>query len=158
MDQKQAGKQFLLFRRLYSELEREKVRRVRQQSMQRKKMERIKKKRELERRLAEEEIEGKEVDSGRGSPLTPDNSEDCQMAEEWQERVLSESRRMELEKARETQRYMAALRAQLQEKMERKKVTVSPLCLCADTVWDTDPDKCANNCTFHKNSQGRQGN
>jgi len=156
MDQKHAGKQYLLFRRLYSELEREKVRRVRQQSVQRKKMERIKNRKELERRLAEEEIALEEIDSGRDSPLTPDNSKDLQMAEDWQELLLSEGRRLELEKAKETRRYMSALKAQLQEKVERKKVTVSPLCVCADTIWETDPDSCANNCIFHKNSQGKQ--
>ena len=152
MDQRRAGQQFLLFRRLYSELEREKVRRVRQQRNQSKKMECIKKKKETERRLVEEEMGA--PNAVQDSLLSTDTTEDRQQVEKWQELLADEARKQELQRVKEVERYILALKAQLRDKMERKKVTVSPLCFCGETIWDTDPQKCANNCTFHKNSQG----
>ena len=32
--------------------------------------------------------------------------------------------------------------------------TMLPLCSCGATIWDTNPNTCANNCIFYKNPKG----
>lgn len=49
------------------------------------------------------------------------------------------------------ERYIEALRQQLKEKTRRKKIDLPPLCCCGETIWDTNPETCANNCVFYKN-------
>ena len=50
--------------------------------------------------------------------------------------------------------YLDALRRTLRDKMEREGKELPQLCVCGPTVWDTNPDTCANNCIFYKNPQG----
>lgn len=52
-------------------------------------------------------------------------------------------------------RYVEALRAQVQEKMQLYKITLPPLCSCGPDFWDAHPDTCANSCVFYKNHRGR---
>lgn len=52
-------------------------------------------------------------------------------------------------------RFVEALRAQLREKIEIKGIQLPPLCCCGDSVWDTNPETCANNCVFYKNPRGK---
>ncbi|XP_074160009.1 coiled-coil domain-containing protein 15 isoform X4 [Sminthopsis crassicaudata] len=63
----------------------------------------------------------------------------------------------ELEKQRELrkkiERYIEALRAQIQEKMRLHNIDLPPLCCCGSDFWDAHPDTCANNCIFYKNNQ-----
>lgn len=51
-------------------------------------------------------------------------------------------------------RYIEALRQQLKDKVRRKKIELPPLCCCGDSIWDTNPETCANNCFFYKNPKG----
>jgi len=46
--------------------------------------------------------------------------------------------------------FLEALKRNLREKIEKQNLDVPPMCFCGPTVWDTDPDTCANNCIFYK--------
>ena len=56
-----------------------------------------------------------------------------------------------LQKERETERYIEALQAILKEKIQSRNIVLPPLCSCGPTIWDANPDTCANNCVFYKN-------
>lgn len=114
-------------------------------------MESIKKKKEVERRMVEEELVG---GTDLASTISTDTAEDRQHAAEWEELMLLETRTRELQKAKETQRYILALKARLRDQSKRGKVRVPPLCSCGSSVWDTDPETCANNCIFYRNTKG----
>lgn len=51
-------------------------------------------------------------------------------------------------------RFVEALKQQLKEKMDKRGVELPPLCCCGMTLWDTNPDTCANNCVFYRNPKG----
>lgn len=40
--------------------------------------------------------------------------------------------------------------------MDKRGVELPPLCCCGMTLWDTNPDTCANNCVFYRNPKGVQ--
>ena len=151
MEKVQAGKQYLLFRRLYSELEREQVRKKKLQSSHSRQVEVLKKRKEMERRKVEEEMGSDHASSVVSTSL----SEDKRMAEDWAELMLEEERKQQLQKAKETERYLAALKMRLREQVEMRKLVVPPLCSCAKTIWDANPNTCANNCIFYRNPNGR---
>ena len=52
-------------------------------------------------------------------------------------------------------RYLDALRHNLKEKASRRGVALPALCSCGDSLWETNPDTCANNCFFYRNHRGR---
>ena len=54
-------------------------------------------------------------------------------------------------KQQKTDRFVAALYAQLQERIAKHKIQLPPLCMCGTTFWDTNPKFCATNCIFHRN-------
>lgn len=150
MEQIQAGKQYQVFRKLYSDLEREQVRKKKLQSSHSHQVDAIRRKKEEERRRIEEEVNS--VHSS--SFISTSTSEDKQMAAEWAELMLLEERKHQLQRAKEMERYMAALKVRLKEQMEMKKIDIPPLCLCGKTLWDTNPKTCANNCVFYRNTKG----
>lgn len=150
MERIQAGKQYLVFRRLYSELEREQVRKKKTQETHSRHVKALKKRKEANRRKVEEATNSMES----GSIISTSVSEEKQMAVEWAELMLLEERKQELQKAKETERYMAALRMRLKELVALKKLEIPPLCSCGETVWDTNPKTCANNCIFYRNPKG----
>ena len=47
--------------------------------------------------------------------------------------------------------FLEALKRNLCEKIEKQNLDVPAMCFCGATVWDTNPDTCANNCIFYKN-------
>ena len=51
-------------------------------------------------------------------------------------------------------RYLDALRSNLREKMSKQGLELPSLCCCGETLWDTHPDTCANNCFYYKNHRG----
>jgi hypothetical protein len=150
MERIQAGKQYLVFRRLYSELEREKVRKKNSQNSHSRRVKALKKKKEARRRRIEEEA--RSMDSS--SIISTSISEEKRMAADWAELMAQEGQKQEQQKARETERFVTALRVQLRELMAKKKLEVPPLCSCGETVWDTNPKTCANNCIFYRNPKG----
>lgn len=151
MERIQAGKQYLVFRRLYSDLEREQVRKNKQQKNHSRRVKATKRKKEARRRKIEEEVSTEPY-----SVISTSTSEEKQMATEWTELMLLEERKQGLRKAKEMERYMAALKERLKELVATKKLEIPPLCSCGQTVWDTNPETCANNCIFYRNPEGER--
>uniref|UniRef100_A0A8D2GE57 Coiled-coil domain containing 15 n=1 Tax=Theropithecus gelada TaxID=9565 RepID=A0A8D2GE57_THEGE len=156
-DKKERQKQYLRHRRLFMDIEREQVKEQQRQKEQKKKIEKIKKKREQERYAEEQRI------------LRVNFHEDPYSGEKMSE-ILAQLELEEIKGAREKQqqrekeylsslcliilyfyRYVEALRAQIQEKMQLYNITLPPLCCCGPDFWDAHPDTCANNCIFYKN-------
>nr|XP_045226739.1 coiled-coil domain-containing protein 15 isoform X3 [Macaca fascicularis] len=145
-DKKERQKQYLRHRRLFMDIEREQVKEQQRQKERKKKIEKIKKKREQERYAEEQRI------------LRMNFHEDPYSGEKMSE-ILAQLQLEEIKGAREKQqqrekeylRYVEALRAQIQEKMQLYNITLPPLCCCGPDFWDAHPDTCANNCIFYKN-------
>nr|XP_035120873.2 coiled-coil domain-containing protein 15 isoform X8 [Callithrix jacchus] len=145
-DKKERQKQYLRHRRLFMDIEREQVKEQQRQKVQKMKIEKIKKKREQERYAEEQRI------------LRMNFNEELYSGEKMSE-ILAQLQLEENKGAREKQqqrekeylRYVEALRAQIQEKMQLYNITLPPLCCCGPDFWDAHPDTCANNCIFYKN-------
>ncbi|XP_037361438.2 coiled-coil domain-containing protein 15 isoform X2 [Talpa occidentalis] len=144
-DRKERQKQYLWYRRLFMDIEREQVKERQRQKELKKKIEKIKKKKEQQRYAEEQRI------------LQMNSQEEPQSGEKMSE-ILAQLQLEEMKEAREKQqkekeylRYVEALRAQVQEKMQLYNITLPPLCCCGPEFWDAHPDTCANNCMFYKN-------
>ncbi|XP_073664126.1 coiled-coil domain-containing protein 15 isoform X7 [Tursiops truncatus] len=140
---RQRQKQYLRYRRLFMDIEREQVKEQQRQKEQRKKIEKIKKKKEQQRYAEEQRI------------LRMNFHEEPYSGEKMSEMLaqlqLEEGAREKQQKEKEHQRYVEALRAQIQEKMQLYNITLPALCCCGPDFWDAHPDTCANNCIFYKN-------
>ncbi|XP_031299298.2 coiled-coil domain-containing protein 15 isoform X4 [Camelus dromedarius] len=144
-DKKERQKQYLRYRRLFMDIEREQVKEQHRQKEQRKKIEKIKKKKEQQRYAEEQRI------LRMNFPEEPCSGE--KMSEILAQLQLEEVKgaRVKQQREKEHQRYVEALRAQIQEKMQLYNITLPPLCCCGPDFWDAHPDTCANNCIFYKN-------
>uniref|UniRef100_H2Y652 Coiled-coil domain-containing protein 15 n=1 Tax=Ciona savignyi TaxID=51511 RepID=H2Y652_CIOSA len=49
------------------------------------------------------------------------------------------------------QRFVAAVRSHLKQRVEQSRIELPALCMCGETFWDTNPNTCANNCMFYNN-------
>ncbi|XP_048652169.1 coiled-coil domain-containing protein 15 isoform X7 [Marmota marmota marmota] len=145
-DKKERQKQYLRHRRLFMDIEREQVKEQKRQKEQKKKIEKIKKKKEQQRYAEEQKIVRMNF-----------NEEPCSgekmsgMLAQLQLEELKETREKQQQREKEHIRYVEALRAQVQEKMQLYNITLPPLCCCGPNFWDAHPDTCANNCIFYKN-------
>ncbi|XP_015978126.2 coiled-coil domain-containing protein 15 isoform X8 [Rousettus aegyptiacus] len=157
-DKKERQRQYLRYRRLFMDIEREQVKEQQRQKEHRKKIEKIKKKKEQQRYAEEQKL------------LRKNFYEEPYSGEKMSE-ILAQLQLEEIKGAREKQqqrekeyqssslcliilnfyRYVDALRAQIQEKMKLYNITLPPLCCCGRDFWDANPDTCANNCIFYKN-------
>ncbi|MGH0162314.1 UNVERIFIED_CONTAM: hypothetical protein FKN15_042558 [Acipenser sinensis] len=150
---KQRQTQYLMYRRLFMDIEREQVKEQRRQREHHKRIACIKADKERQRREVEKRI--------LGLSLTDEDREDLGERErELLERMRLEEhgggqeakeRTEKMQKLKETTRYIEALRAQMREKMKLRSVDLPPLCCCGEEFWDSHPDTCANNCVFYKN-------
>ena len=147
---KQAAQQYHLFRKLYSDLERVQARQKQLQLTHNQRVEKLKQRKEASRRIAEDEVNC--MDSC--SVISTEAAEDQRRAVQWAELVARETRRQQVQKNQEMDRYIQALRVRLKEQMESRKLDVPPLCACGVSLWDASPDTCANNCSFYKNPKG----
>ncbi|XP_067607541.1 coiled-coil domain-containing protein 15 isoform X4 [Pseudorca crassidens] len=142
-DKKERQKQYLRYRRLFMDIEREQVKEQQRQKEHRKKIEKIKKKKEQQRYAEEQRILRMNFHE---EPYSGEK-----MSEILAQLQLEEGAREKQQKEKEHQRYVEALRAQIQEKMQRYNITLPALCCCGPDFWDAHPDTCANNCIFYKN-------
>ncbi|XP_032724720.1 coiled-coil domain-containing protein 15 isoform X2 [Lontra canadensis] len=145
-DKRERQKQYLRYRRLFMDIEREQVKEQQRQKEHQKKVEKIKKKKEQQRYAEEQRI------------LRMNFHEELYSGEKMSD-ILAQLKLEELkgvrekqqQREKESQRYIEALRAQIQEKMRLYNITLPPLCCCGPDFWDAHPDTCANNCIFYKN-------
>ncbi|XP_064433355.1 coiled-coil domain-containing protein 15 isoform X5 [Mirounga angustirostris] len=145
-DKKERQKQYLRYRRLFMDIEREQVKEQQRQKEHQRKVEKIKKKKEQQRYAEEQRI------------LRMNFHEELYSGEKMSDTLaqlkleeLKGAREKQQQREKECQRYIEALRAQIQEKMRLYNITLPPLCCCGPDFWDAHPDTCANNCIFYKN-------
>lgn len=149
LNQKQShARQLHLFHRLYSNLERETARQRRIRQTLRVNAEERRRENEVQRRMAEEDLGGDE------ESVMSCSEEERERIEVWEQTVALEKRRHQLQAMKESERYLDALRAQLRDKLTLYPTSLPPLCSCGNTVWDTHPQTCANNCPFYHNPKG----
>ncbi|KAM9299280.1 coiled-coil domain-containing protein 15 [Gastrophryne carolinensis] len=141
-DRKQRQNQYLMYRRLFMDIEREQVKETRRQKEHSRKISKIKRERENEREIMEERLR---------SAAKPSLEKQEHALELLKEQELHLEHQERKQKTKEYTRYVEALRAQMKDKMLQHNVELPPLCCCGSDFWDTHPDTCANNCIFYKN-------
>ncbi|XP_064651707.1 coiled-coil domain-containing protein 15-like [Lineus longissimus] len=148
---KQTVTQRAMFRRLFMDIEREQVKEVTRKKEHRKRIALLKKEkednREREEARAKYMIEPRDVATG-------ETQYEMVKRERQEESTVDEQRKRSSDRARktkETERFVDALRHNLRERIKKRNLQVPPMCSCGETVWDTNPDTCANNCVFYKN-------
>ncbi|KAM8817222.1 coiled-coil domain-containing protein 15 [Rhynchonycteris naso] len=145
-DKKERQKQYLRYRRLFMDIEREQVKEGQRQKEHRKKIAKIKKKKEQQRYDEEQRMLRMNFHE---EPCSGEKM--SEMLGQLQLEEIKEAREKRQQRGKECQRYIEALRAQIQEKMQLYNITLPPLCGCGPDFWDAHPDTCANNCIFYKN-------
>ncbi|XP_037125643.1 coiled-coil domain-containing protein 15 isoform X1 [Syngnathus acus] len=145
--------QFLMHRRHYMNVERQRVKENNQHRKHLKKTARIKADKE-KARLEEE----RQLERTRHLTHVRQHLEEREMLilerlklEDVERAAYREKRKRETKKGIVTTRYIDALRSQVRDRMADKKLDLPPLCCCASSFWDSHPDTCANNCVFHNN-------
>ncbi|XP_074705007.1 coiled-coil domain-containing protein 15 [Strix aluco] len=143
---KQRQNEYLRYRRLFMNIEREQVREQQRQKERQKQMAQIKSKKEKQRRAEEQRM--REVAAQQGPSLREGACDTLAQLKlvERREKMIKEKQRN-----KEHVRYLEALRAQMREKMKLYNIDLPPLCSCGSDFWDSHPDTCANNCVFYKN-------
>uniref|UniRef100_A0A8C5PDS8 Coiled-coil domain-containing protein 15 n=1 Tax=Leptobrachium leishanense TaxID=445787 RepID=A0A8C5PDS8_9ANUR len=143
-ERKERQNQYIMYRRLFMDIEREQVKETKRRKEHHKKMLTIKREKESQRQLQEqrlrEEADLEELDSFR---------RECDRLA--LERDVEKENQEKTQKNREYVRYIEALRAQMKEKMKLHSIELPALCCCGSGFWDSHPDTCANNCIFYKN-------
>uniref|UniRef100_A0A2C9M7L0 Coiled-coil domain-containing protein 15 n=1 Tax=Biomphalaria glabrata TaxID=6526 RepID=A0A2C9M7L0_BIOGL len=153
IQERQRKQQAAISRRIFMDREREAVRENIRREIQRKRIISLKKEKE-EYREALEEMAQQELDTV--CPGSEELEEERKLREELEEMQVREMvtrRKEELKKSREMERYLDALRHKLLEKVKKHNIELPALCACGDTLWDTHPETCANNCFFYKNQR-----
>ncbi|EPQ10569.1 Coiled-coil domain-containing protein 15 [Myotis brandtii] len=145
-DKKERQKRYLRYRRLFMDIEREKVKEQQRQKECRKRTEKIKRKKEQQRYAEEQRILKMNFHE---EPYSGEKM--SEMLAQLQLEEMKEAREKQQRRERECQRYLEALRVQIQEKMRLYNITLPPLCGCGPDFWDAHPNTCANNCIFYKN-------
>ncbi|XP_050769978.1 coiled-coil domain-containing protein 15 [Gymnogyps californianus] len=146
---KQRQNEYLRYRRLFMNVEREQVKEQRRQKERQKRIAEIKNKKENQRRAEErrmqEMADQQEPFPGEGACET---LAQLKLEERGAKKVKEKQQRN-----KEYVRYIEALRAQLREKIKLYNIDLPPLCSCGSDFWDSHPDTCANNCVFYKNHE-----
>ncbi|XP_074783584.1 coiled-coil domain-containing protein 15 [Athene noctua] len=143
---KQRQNEYLRYRRLFMNIEREQVREQQRQKERQKRITQIKSKNENQRRAEEQRM--REVAAQQGPSPGEGACESLAQLKlvERREKMIKEKQRN-----KEHVRYLEALRAQMREKIKLYNIDLPPLCSCGSDFWDSHPDTCANNCVFYKN-------
>ncbi|KAM4015459.1 LOW QUALITY PROTEIN: coiled-coil domain-containing protein 15, partial [Anomaloglossus baeobatrachus] len=141
-ERKQKQSQYLMYRRLFMDIEREQVKETRRQKEHERKISKIKHDREVERLMEERRLRVSAHPGIHRRSLEP---------EETLRDARSEEKREREQKAKQSNRYLEALRAQVRDKLLLHNIALPPLCCCGSDFWDSHPDTCANNCIFYNN-------
>ncbi|XP_031551903.1 trichohyalin-like [Actinia tenebrosa] len=143
--------QMALYRKLFMDIERERVRENIRMKEHRKRMAEIKVEKEIER--LEVEHRHKQM-LAQAEQKSLDEKLEIQRREEEEKAEYLKSvqqRNARLQKSKESERFVDAMKAVIKEKIRSKGISVPPLCACGPSIWDTHPDTCANNCIYYKN-------
>ncbi|XP_077105634.1 coiled-coil domain-containing protein 15 isoform X2 [Ranitomeya variabilis] len=141
-ERKQRQSQYLMYRRLFMDIEREQVKETRRQKEHERKISKMKHEREVERLMEEQRL--------RVSAF-PHIQRRSSESEETKQEATAEVERERVQKSKDCNRYIEALRAQMKDKLLFHNIELPPLCCCGSDFWDSHPDTCANNCVFYKN-------
>ena len=142
-----AKSQVAVYRRLFMDIEREQVRENIRMKQHRRRMENLKVQKEVERL----EIEQRQIDKLKMQRVRKEEESFLRARKEKKHEMDSAKQQKKLQKEKETERYIEALQAILKEKVLSRNIVLPPLCSCGPTIWDTNPETCANNCVFYKN-------
>ncbi|XP_007432137.1 coiled-coil domain-containing protein 15 [Python bivittatus] len=156
---KQHQSQYLRYRRLFMDIEREQVKEQQRQKEWQRKMDKIKKEKEYQRRAEEQRIqEAQRAKEERTQEMASQQNANprektCEKLQQLKLEDPEEKKKLveRIQKNKEYSRYVEALRAQMREKINMYNIHLPPLCFCGSDFWDTHPDSCANNCMFYKN-------
>ncbi|XP_063058730.1 coiled-coil domain-containing protein 15 isoform X2 [Engraulis encrasicolus] len=149
---KQRQSQFLMYRRLYMDIERQQVKEVQRHRKHLQRIERIKAEKERLRHEEEERLERVKRQEEESAALAEREYRILERLRlEEEERAEAVKRQEKAQKNKEASRYIEALRAQMRERISLERVELPALCCCGDGFWDSHPDTCANNCVFYKN-------
>ncbi|XP_069644405.1 coiled-coil domain-containing protein 15 isoform X4 [Haliaeetus albicilla] len=144
---KQRQYEYLRYRRLFMNIEREQVKEQQRQKERQKRIIEIKRKKENQRRVEEQRMqemaEQQEPSPGEGACET--------LAQLKLEERRAKKVKEKQQRNKEYMRYIEALRARMREKIKLYNIDLPPLCSCGSDFWDSHPDTCANNCIFYKN-------
>ncbi|KAJ8276621.1 hypothetical protein COCON_G00083730 [Conger conger] len=149
---RQRHSQFLMYRRLFMDIEREQVKELCRHRKHLKRIARIKADKEQQRTEEERRIETlKNLEEERMEMAEREHRgvQDLRTTDMERTREAEEKRRERKDK--EAARFIEALRVQMERRMVLEKVELPPLCCCGDSFWDSHPDTCANNCIFYNN-------
>ncbi|BFZ05994.1 hypothetical protein BsWGS_09033 [Bradybaena similaris] len=148
---RQRRHQAAIARKIFMDRERETVRENIRRQQHRKKIETLKKAKEMYRQELEEMAHKKLASTDSVTSESADELKLQEQMEALQVQEMVKKQRNSSIKMREMKRYLNALRHTLLEKVTRRGIELPSLCACGDSVWDTHPDTCANNCFFYKN-------
>ncbi|XP_023277296.1 coiled-coil domain-containing protein 15 [Seriola lalandi dorsalis] len=149
---RQRQSQFLMHRRQFMNIERERVKENKQHRKHLKRTASIKAEREHIRLEEERKLERvRQLADARQKLEERELLILERLKLEEEERVVELQRRKKEEKGKVAGRFIEALRAQMKERLSQEKLELPPLCCCASSFWDSHPDTCANNCVFHNN-------
>ncbi|XP_013917700.1 PREDICTED: coiled-coil domain-containing protein 15 [Thamnophis sirtalis] len=151
---KQHQSQYLRYRRLFMDIEREQVKEQQRQKEWQRKMDKIRKEKEYRRRAEEQRIQEAQRAKEKGTQEVASQKSAHprgKTCEKLQQLKLEDPEEKKKQKSKEYSRYVEALRAQMREKIDMYNIHLPPLCFCGSDFWDTHPDSCANNCMFYKN-------
>ncbi|XP_048418033.2 coiled-coil domain-containing protein 15 isoform X2 [Stegostoma tigrinum] len=141
---KQRGNQYLMYRRLFMDIEREQVKEHQRQREHEKRIAKIKEEKEKLREAEEKRM----LKLTQQRELMAESEKIAQLEEEEKRKRTDQ---VKAQRNRESTRFIEALRAQMMEKIKLQNTDLPPLCCCGTDFWDSHPDKCANNCVFYKN-------
>ncbi|XP_023823724.1 coiled-coil domain-containing protein 15 isoform X5 [Salvelinus sp. IW2-2015] len=144
--------QFLMYRRLFMDIEREQVKEHQRHRKHLRRIGRIKAEKEQKRLEEERKLERlRQLEEDRLEMAEREFLilERLRLEEEERAEVLEKKERAKKDK--EATRYIEALRAQMKERIVLENTELPPLCCCGDSFWDSHPDTCANNCVFYNN-------
>ncbi|XP_005088844.2 coiled-coil domain-containing protein 15 [Aplysia californica] len=148
---RQRRQQAAVSRRVFMDREREAVRENIRRQQHRKKIVSLKKEKEEYRQeleeMAQRELEPTDPDTGE----TAEERRLREKLEALEVKAMVDQRKDQIQRTREMERYLGALRHSLIEKVSRRGMQLPALCACGDSVWDTNPETCANNCFFYRN-------
>ncbi|XP_039620142.1 uncharacterized protein ccdc15 [Polypterus senegalus] len=148
---KQRQAQFLMYRRLFMDIEREQVKEQRRHREHLQRISSIKQEKERQRRDEERRMQQpRHFEEDHEDPGKTEKEVLVRLQLEEREARERKEKQKKAQK-RESFRFIEALRAMMKEKIEHHNFDLPPLCCCGESFWDSHPDTCANNCVFYKN-------